>query len=259
MHRQHGFSLIEALVAMVITGILAAMIATFIARPIEGYVAAARRAELSDMADLALKRMALDLRSAVPNTIRTGENYVEFIPARGGGRYCTDSYNCPNKLDGFDPKSTSISTRTFNVVGPLPPVSGGDQIVIYNTGQAGMNAYKNDNCGRVSAVSSTAITITDRPFPYTSSSSRFYVAPASGPIRFSCNGAQVQRTTGSAPFCGVVPVPSTSLLAAAEVVRCEFTYDTISSTNGLLTLRLALTNNNETVSLLHQINVDNPL
>ena len=259
--RRHsrGFSLIEAIIAMVITGILSAMLATFISRPIEGYVAAARRAELSDMADLALKRMALELRSAIPNSMHTGETYIEFIPARGGGRYCTDSTSCTNKLDGFDPKSRSVTSKTFDVVGPRPPVSPGDQIIIFNTGQAGMNAYRDDNCGRVTRVQPTALTYTDRPFPFGSTNSHFYIAPASGPVRFSCNGAQVQRIDGSAPFCGTVPVPSAALLAAADVVRCEFTYDKISSTNGLLTLRMSLTSSNETVSLLHQVHVDNTL
>lgn len=254
-----GFSLIEMIIAMVITGILSAMIATFISRPVEGYVAAARRAELSDMADLALKRMALELRSAIPNSMRTTDNSIEFIPARGGGRYCTDSASCTNRLDGFDPKSRAISSRTFDVIGPMPPVAPGDQIIIFNTGQAGMNAYVNDNCGRVTGIRPNALTFTDRPFPYGSTNSHFYIAPASGPVRFSCNGAQVQRIEGAAPFCGVVPVSSTALLASADVVRCEFTYDKISSTSGVLSLRLSLTSSNETVNLLHQIHVDNAL
>src|SRR5207247_10236805 len=68
--RAGGVTLIEMVIVIAITAIIAAALSVFISRPVEGYADAARRAELSDIADTALRRMTRDLRTALPNTIR---------------------------------------------------------------------------------------------------------------------------------------------------------------------------------------------
>ena len=50
-----GFTLVEAIMVIVITGILAGMVAVFIKAPVDGYVDSVRRAELTDAADTALR------------------------------------------------------------------------------------------------------------------------------------------------------------------------------------------------------------
>ena len=257
MRTFRGFTLIEMIMAMVITGIIAGMVATFMVKPVQGYFDTVRRAELTDMADLALKRMALEIRTAVPNTVSTGSGYVQFIPATGGGRYCTDADTCTNKLTDFSPTPTASHSTTFDVLGPAPNVALNDKLIIYNTGQSGLDAYSNNNCGTLTAGSSP-LTYTNTSFPYASPSNRFQVAPSSGPVRFSCTATQVQRVNGAAAFCGTTPVSSTSVLAAADSVSCNFTYDaTVSGTNGLLTMSLTLTMSGESVTLVNQIHVDN--
>ena len=86
-----GFTLVEAIMVIVITGILAGMVAVFIKAPVDGYVDSVRRAELTDAADTALRRIARDVRTALPNSFRlvtvAGSSCVEFLPTLGGGRY----------------------------------------------------------------------------------------------------------------------------------------------------------------------------
>ncbi|MEX1993814.1 MAG: prepilin-type N-terminal cleavage/methylation domain-containing protein, partial [Steroidobacteraceae bacterium] len=60
--KQCGVTLIELIIVITITAIVAVGVSVFISRPIEGYVDAARRAELTDIADTALRRMTRDLR-----------------------------------------------------------------------------------------------------------------------------------------------------------------------------------------------------
>lgn len=88
---QRGFTLVEMIVVMVITGIIGGMVAIFIKAPVQGYVDSARRAEMTDIADTALRRLARDIRTAVPNSVRlpapTGSTYIEFLPTKAGGRY----------------------------------------------------------------------------------------------------------------------------------------------------------------------------
>src|SRR5205814_7956125 len=67
---QRGFTLLEAVLVIAMTGIVAAMVAVFIRAPVNAYVDQARRAELSDAADTALRRMAREVQRALPNSVR---------------------------------------------------------------------------------------------------------------------------------------------------------------------------------------------
>lgn len=87
----HTGSLVEAIVVIVITGIIAGMVAVFIRTPVEGYMDAERRAGLTDIADTAVRRMAREIRLALPNSVRTAADgsgrCIEFIPTKIGARY----------------------------------------------------------------------------------------------------------------------------------------------------------------------------
>ena len=171
---QRGFTLVEAIIVMVMTGILAGVMVLFIRQPVQNYVDAAARAELSDAADLALRRMARELRAALPNSIRTTFNngvwYVQFIPAKAGGQYLAVEDN-PTK--GTPLSFTSPGARNFSIVGPLPTgsaviVPNRDFIVVYNLGNniPGADAYDGTNRALVTALNSTTqlLTMASNPF-----------------------------------------------------------------------------------------------
>lgn len=181
-----GFTLIEAIVAIVITAILAAMVSVFIAGPVSGYVESARRSELMDVADLVLRRMSREVRQSLPNSIRiTAGNpmYLEFIPTIGGGSYRDEQdgstagipLNFSNPLDCTI--LANVSSCRFDVIGTMPanpPITNGDYIVVLNFGevsgisQAPSDAYASGdlctNCNRakvrtgVDAAGNTGIT-----------------------------------------------------------------------------------------------------
>ena len=92
-----GFTLIEAVMVLVITAIVAAMVAVFIQKPVQSYVDSARRADLTDIADTAVRRMAREIRLALPNSVRNpadgSDQCIEFMPTKivpviGGARRC---------------------------------------------------------------------------------------------------------------------------------------------------------------------------
>jgi len=101
-----GFTLVEMIVVMVITGIIGGMVAMFLRTPVQQYRDVARRAEMTDIADIALRRLSRDLRLALPNSVRVTTNggtvYLEYLETIGGGRYnlgtvptdCLNSGNC---------------------------------------------------------------------------------------------------------------------------------------------------------------------
>jgi len=143
MRCHRGVTLIEMVIVIAITAIIATGVAVFISRPFEGYIDAARRAELSDIADTALRRMTRDLRSALPNSIRFtcvpagcaagSVYYLEYLQTSGGGRYRAepDSGGLGNILD------FTTTDASFDVVGPMPAFLGGESIVIYNLASSG--------------------------------------------------------------------------------------------------------------------------
>ena len=56
---QRGFTLVEAVMVIALTGIVAAIVAVFIRQPVQGYFDTVRRAELTDVADTAARRIEI--------------------------------------------------------------------------------------------------------------------------------------------------------------------------------------------------------
>ena len=107
--RPRGFTLVEMVIVIVITGIIGAMVAVFIRVPVQGYIDTTARAALADTADTAARRLTRDVRLALPNSVRVSANgqYLELLLTRTGGRYLSDS-DPPGlgEVLGFDPTRT---------------------------------------------------------------------------------------------------------------------------------------------------------
>jgi len=126
--RTTGFTLIEMIMVIVLTSIIAVMISSILNRPLLAYIDTQRRTELVNTAQVALTRMASELEHALPNSIRidaTGQ-ILEFMPFHAVGRYRTGNAGEPNGL------TTSIPDREFNNLGDIDDGITG-RVVIYNT------------------------------------------------------------------------------------------------------------------------------
>lgn len=133
-----GFTLIELIVVIVIIGVVAAMLGTFIKLPVQGYADLGRRAALVDSTEGALRRMARDIRIALPNSVRittTASGYaLELIPTLDGGRYFTTSGTPGRDLD------FTAADTDFEINGcfqGLASFSAGHRLVINNLGTTG--------------------------------------------------------------------------------------------------------------------------
>lgn len=86
-----GFTLVEMIMVIVISAVIAGMVAVFIKAPIEGYFGSVRRAALSEEADAALRFLARDLQAALPNSIACSASgsggKLQFLSVRSGGRF----------------------------------------------------------------------------------------------------------------------------------------------------------------------------
>lgn len=98
--RRHGFTLMEMIITLVVLGIIATTLGMFIVPAVNANQAVERRTALVDSAEIALRRMARDIRIALPNSVRVsyvaGTGFaVEMIPTVDGGRYClSGDANC---------------------------------------------------------------------------------------------------------------------------------------------------------------------
>ena len=262
--RQHGgFTLIESIVVIVITAILAGIVGIFILRPVQGYFSGAVRAEMADVASNALERMGREVRLALPNSARVDATgaALEFIPTTAGGRYATQS---GDKLD------FTIADTSFDILGPAITIAAGQSIVIYNLG-AGIvdsDAYVGNNrrpyagasgsVSNVSIASAAALPAANFAPPY-----RFHVVDQ--PVTYVCSGSTLTRYTGYGFQAAISTAPGgTSAVIANNVTACRFTYDStvVAARAGLVTMRLALTQTPagggaETVSLYNAVHVDN--
>lgn len=267
-----GFTLIEMIMVITITGIIAGMVAVFIAKPVEGYADSVRRAELTDAADVALRRMTRDVRLALPNTLREVPNGFEFIMTKSGGRYRDPA---DGSTGGVPLSFTSTSETSFDVVGPMPQMNGGDRVVVYNlgAGYSPADAYTGLNVATISgsgAITDNPVQLDTNPFasqspPMASPSSRFQVVDKDDlVVRYECNGQTLTRFSGctltSPSDCS--GSGSGSLLAGAASgepqASCTIDYTSAANgRNGLLYLRLTLRQSGESVTLFQQIHVDN--
>jgi len=270
--RERGVTLIEMVIVIAITAIIAGAVSVFISRPVEGYADAARRAEMSDIADTALRRMTRDLRTALANSIRItcvpsgcaagSVYYLEYLQSSGGGRYRTEKDSGGAGL----PLDFTAPAASFDVIGTMPTFAGGESIVIYNLAASGTtaNAYVGDNRGAY--LSNTPSTITLSPakqFPFSSPGKRFNVVQYA--VTYACNQTtgQLRRYWGY----GIVdpqptpPAGGSNALLASNVAACSFTYANTGAAQRtgvvMLSLQIQESGSNDSIQLFQQVHVTN--
>ena len=135
MQRQNGFTLIELITVIVLLGSLAAIGGIFIVQPFQAVDDMRRRAELVDEAQLIIERMAREIRTALPNSVRTGASgtrtTLELVSTRTGGRY----RRLPAPGGGGDRLNRTQSNDTFDALGGLIDIGGwfmGDNLGLAN-------------------------------------------------------------------------------------------------------------------------------
>lgn len=294
MNKERGFTLVELVVVITVTGIIAGIFAMQFGPALQNYLAVGRRANLTHLADTALRRMVAEIHTAVPNSLRllpaqtaNGGSCLEMVPSSDGGRFRTaadtqwDQKNPGNPSNWVD---LTQPTSAFDVLTPFTttPVQG-DWVVIGNQNTA--DVYTGLSRGQVESVTTppaslgqSRITLHQpKQFPYGYEGGRFYIVPKGlQAVTYMCSA---KAADGSRTLTRVVgygfndtqtcPVTSgtdaifpggKSAIVSTKVGNCNFVYDPsqgATAQSGFAQLQLTLTDNGETVTLTVGSQVEN--
>mmetsp|Transcript_53117 Transcript_53117/g.124194 ORF Transcript_53117/g.124194 Transcript_53117/m.124194 type:complete len:266 (-) Transcript_53117:305-1102(-) len=256
-----GFTLIEAVMVIAITGVVIGIVALFIAPATTAYFSSSARAQLGDAADTALRRIARDLAQSLPNSARVSANgqSLELIPVSGAARYATDSGN---------PLLFGVVDTVFDIVGPPLKLSrAGQQLAWYNLGAGTPDAdaytLSNVRTSTSPAGSATSVGLSGAPLPNALQSPPFRVYAIEPPVSYRCDltVGTLTRYSGYG-FSATQPDPPTAgnaAVLARDVSTCQYTYSpgAVAARYALVTLQLSLSRNGETINLYHAVHVDN--
>lgn len=293
MKKAQGFTLIELIVVIVLLGIMAAGAGLLITRPIEAYNDQLRRQQLVDSAEMAVRKLATDIRRALPNSIRivTGANSwaLEMVNTVDGARYRDEVQSGGGYTSISHVLDFTTADTDFNVLGRFTTMSSATlpnnlRVVIYNTNPADIysDAVTTDAQGIISyppgltLSTSTVVGFDDEhhlalsapfQFDFQSPSQRVFIVD--GPVSYICEAGRLIRFDGyayQASQSNVDTVAELQALAgvsegkvASQLSLCSISYVPASSQRGgLIILDIELRDSsNESVQLLHQIHVDN--
>jgi MSHA biogenesis protein MshO len=286
---QRGFTLIELVVTIVVGSIVVAFMAMFIVIPMEAYSAQTRRAQLVDDADSALRFMGRDIRSALPNSVRVFTpsatvTAIEFLATMDGARYVDGGpLSNPALALDFTTKTSAFSTSVpfTQLPLPLPWSSSSAYLAIYNVGVPGADAYQPANASGANVITGQGTTISvsagsaanqnlvtlSPPFQFAYGSPGKRVYLVSGPVSYLCDTSAGTLTrysgysissTQPASAAALASDGATASLVAGDVGSCQFLYSVgTAQRNALVTLTLQLTQSNESVQLLYEVQMVN--
>lgn len=270
--KQSGFTLVELVMVIVLLGVLGAGLTSFLRPAVQSFADTRRRAELTDMADLALRQMAQDIRRAVPNSlIRHSQTCLQIVPTKGGGRYRM----ADDPAGGSAWLDTTAPVSQFDVLTPLTTgeIPAADDWIVIGNQNTG-DVYAGINREQVSAVLTPGpanglyehrITLkTAKQFPEGYDGGRFLVvANNEQSVFYSCvipsdgSTGRLYRTVAgfgaTAASCS-----STGALVATDVEQCVFTYNVgATQQSGLVWMQVQLLRDGERITLSRSTHVEN--
>ena len=274
-----GFTMIELVVAITVTAIVAGFMAAFIGVPLDMYSSQSRRAEMDDAAENLWRTMRRDLVSAVPYSVRYQSTatiaLLEILPTTDRARYHPQG-------------SMGDATKELDTTGPAD--SNGFDIAVADTSVLNIAAdtkatvLKDSSSNPYASNANSTITISGTPgeaHVATTASVQFAPSPSqqiyffNSPVTYLCDltAQTVRRYTGYTPTPNQNSVNTaakltargaTNSLIATKVTGCSFRISNpLAGNRGwLMTTNVtfsaaANTSGSEFVRSFHELNLEN--
>jgi len=267
---QHGFTIIEIVITLLISSILAIGIVGYIGDAIEGFATSGNRNKLATSGRNVVDRIALELHNAVPNSIRvsaaqgTGDQCLEFIPFIGASNYRDAPFTGSGGTDfeaiDFNPVLTLTSPADRHAV--IYPINTQD---LYDGGSPGPRALIDEleDTGGADGIVTVRLDATHR-FSRRSPVDRFYVADQ--PVSFCLEGGQLFRyedygfqstqCTPDTAACLPETAPDRTLVSLSIDNSSLTAFEILPATlrrNAIISLDLNFTESGEVVRIKHEV------
>ena len=237
-----GFTLIELVVVIVITAIVAVFMVLFLDTPIESYFAQTRRSDLVDSAHRISDAVTVDARTALPNSMRVNAaaTALELLAATGVARY----YGTGDNPGPGEELTIGSPIPSFGTIDPFSTQTLPYSAKYVSVGNPGASAY-NSATGVMTPAGDSINVIVNPGTPPSQGESQVTFSPAmtfqsappsahnaylvSGPVSYVCNPNPANPTAGTfMRYSGyavtpaqAVPPAGTGALIAHDVSACN--------------------------------------
>ena len=258
----HGFTLIEAIIVIVILGLLSAVGSQFIVTAMNSYSKVEVRSALVQRGRLAIEQITREIHMSLPNAIRVSDSglCMEFMPIVGSTKY---HKTLPDVSNSVTPVS-SINTSSFTlgmgeakhvVVGAFTPIE------VYQSASTSARV----DIGVLGSPPYSVIPLDSSGHTFFRNSINQRVFITDDPVRYCVNGGNLLRYSGygllTTPLDDSVPsgiddLVSHEVAAIAGDEAFELSPGS-QDINMALYIKLAFSKGMETVDLNHQVLVRN--
>lgn len=277
-----GFTLLELVIVMAISAIVAVFVVFFLATPVEAYFAQTRRADLVDSADRILRSVAADVRTALPNSMRQsaggGVVALELLATGGVARYYgpgEKAYLGGGPQEQKEELAIGSFDQSFYTLDLFTPGSAGSYLAIDN--QVPPLAYAAGagvmtpplTVFPINAVGATGeewVQLPNAPgMKFIQASPTHSVFVVTSPVSYLCdtNAQTLQRYIGYTPAAAqpatnaqLVAAGATVSLIAQNVSACSLTLVAAPASgkfNQLVILTITLSNSGETLPVFDEV------
>ena len=254
---EKGFTLIELVIVIVLMSIVSLAGVEVIRQSSEAYLKMSNRQVIGNSARLSLERLSRELRAALPGSVRTNTNCIEYIPISVAGRYFT----LPVETAGSSMQIVPVASELQSQTGP---------IAVYSVGASPYDASENilsptasigvPDGSNVSEVSWSG----SHGFPFRSPTNRFYMV--GNPVSYCVDGDNLFRYSNygfdtSQPVIADLPtgLPDRALLVSGVQgsVSPFSVADPGLSRNAMVELNLSFSVDGEFIQVSHEAQLRN--
>ncbi len=249
-----GFTLVEMVTVLVVLAILGGGVITFIGDSSNGFAVTVARAQLAEDAQYLIEKFSDEIREALPNSIRTNTQCLEWVPVHGGSRYHTLPLG--GSADGF--YSWPIDPS---------PTAAGLRVAVYP--QSNLYAMTNPGAispgstiGSIEADNRVRITF-DTPFAFGTGAPRSNYFLVSDPVSYCTVAGRLYRYTNygfqqTQPTVAGLPSTLPNRALAGEGISASFSVAPATLlANSIVTMDVEVSARGETVRFNHLAHVRN--
>lgn len=271
--RESGFTLIEAIITIVLLGVVAGVLAPLISNSFSAYSDTRQRVNLMAKGRLAIDRLAREIRQAAPNSLDLVGNGLEFIRTTAGGRYITqaDNFGSAFRRNNFRFRA-NVTRSGLYVAGTDLGYTTGQLLIIGNTSATDLRSSprltavvlnaNSTNTDPAAAVDNTdqGSILSFNNFTFNRSSPGYHYQIADAVIEVGLSGSTLRwhESTNFDDYNDSPDWGSTDPILVSGITNFSLSYNAGTPfSSGILQVDMTLTEGDESIRIHEEIHVRN--